>query len=128
MFLKKNVSDKEIVDTGMAATLVLLIIGVVTDDDSFMAYAAFALVVNMTFFRLYTYVAKFLLSLSHCLGLVVSTFVLSLVYCMLVVPIALVHRFFGHDPMRLRDWKRGNDSVFVERNFSYGGKDLEHPF
>lgn len=51
MFFKRCVSDKEIVDTGMAATLVLLIVGVFMEDDSFMAYAAFALVVNMTFFQ-----------------------------------------------------------------------------
>jgi hypothetical protein len=128
MFWKKEVSDKEVVDTGMAATLVLLIVGVITRDISFMMYAAVALVLNMTFSGVYAHVAKFWLSLSHCLGLIMSNFILSLIYFVIIIPIALFRSLFGHDPMRLREWKFGKDSLFIERNFSYGEDDLKHPY
>jgi len=127
-FWNKNVSDKEIVDTGMAAALVLLIIGLITQDNSFMMYAAITLVVNMTFFGLFANVARIWLHLSHCFGLVMSTFVLILIYIVLIVPIGLFRSLLGYDPMRLREWKCGDASLFIERNFSYGGEDLKYPY
>lgn len=125
---KKEVSDKDVVDTGMAATLVMLIAGVITKDISFMMYAAVALVLNMTFSGVYVYVAKFWLSLSHYLGLMMSAVILSLIYFIIIIPIALFRSLLGHDPMRLREWKFGKDSLFIERNFSYGEDDLKHPY
>lgn len=128
MILKKDVSDKEVIDTGMAAALVILIAGMITEDVSFMMYAAVALVMNMTFFGVYAYVAKLWLSLSHYFGLMISTIILSLIYFIIIIPIALFRSLLGHDPMRLREWKLGKDSLFIERNFSYGEDDLKHPY
>ena len=128
MIWKKKVSEKDVVDTGMAATLVLLIVGVITEDISFMMYAAVALVLNMSFSSVYMYVARFWLSLSHYLGLMMSTVILSLTYFVIIIPIALFRSLLGHDPMRLREWKFGKDSLFIERNFSYGEDDLKHPY
>lgn len=128
MVLKKYVSDKEIIDTGMAATLVILIAGMITENISFMMYAAVALVMNMTFFSVYTYIAKLWLSLSHYFGLMMSTIILSSIYIIIIIPIALFRSLLGHDPMRLREWKLGKDSLFIERNFSYGEDDLKHPY
>jgi hypothetical protein len=128
MILKKNVSDKEIVDTGMAVALMLLIVGLVTQDLSFMMYAAISLIINMTFFGFFSNVARLWLNLSHYFGLVMSTFLLSLIYFVLIVPIGLFRSFLGHDPMRLREWKSGNDSLFIERNFSYDVEDLKYPY
>lgn len=128
MVWEKKASEKEVVDTGMAATLVLLIVGIITEDISFMMYSAVALVLNMTFSSVYVYVARFWLSLSHYLGLAMSTVILSLIYFVIIIPIALFRSLLGHDPMRLREWKLGEDSLFTERNFSYGEEDLNHPY
>jgi hypothetical protein len=128
MFWENKVCEKEVVDTGMAATLVLLIFGIITEDISFMMYSAVALFLNMTFSSVYTYVAIFWLSLSHYLGLMMSNVILSLIYFVIIIPIALFRSLLGHDPMRLREWKLGKDSLFIERNFSYGEDDLKHPY
>lgn len=63
--------------------------------------------------------------LAEGLGWFNSRVLLSLVYYLVVTPIALLFRLFGNDPLRLKDNK---GSMFLFREHTYSKNDLENPW
>ncbi|MDR9415209.1 MAG: SxtJ family membrane protein [Gracilimonas sp.] len=63
--------------------------------------------------------------LAEGLGWFNSRVLLSLVYFLIVTPIALLFRLFGNDPLRLKDNK---GSLFEFRVHTYKKEDLENPW
>ena len=62
------------------------------------------------------------------LGNVMSRVLLTVVWLALVVPVGLARRMLGKDAMRLKEWRSGDDSVFVARDHKYGPEDLQNPY
>lgn len=63
--------------------------------------------------------------LAEGLGWFNSRVLLSLVYYLIVTPIALLFRLFGNDPLHLKD---KNVSMYNFREHTYTKKDLENPW
>lgn len=55
-----------------------------------------------------------------------KSLLLALFYGVLT-PVALILRRMGHDPMKLRQWKRSTRSAFVDRGHRYSARDLQSP-
>ena len=115
-------------DTGMAMVLLLLLTRVFIDRDGLILGAIALHVINMTAPQVYRYVAVIWLGLSHLLGTVVSTIVLSAIFVLVVTPVSAVRRFFGFDSLRLRTFKSGEESVMLERRHTYTPRDIERPY
>lgn len=64
----------------------------------------------------------------EALGFVVSRIVLTFIYIVLVIPIGLLKRRTIRKNMKLGQFKKGTDSVFKDRNLTYGQNDLVKPF
>ncbi|WP_020403363.1 SxtJ family membrane protein [Gracilimonas tropica] len=62
---------------------------------------------------------------AEVLGWLNSRVLLSLVYYLIVTPVAFLFRLFGNDPMRLKDNK---GSMFEFREHTYIKGDLENPW
>lgn len=119
---------RQAVDTGMALTLVCLIIGFVTEVEAWFVAATALLVLTMAAPGLFRLPARGWFAFSHLLGTIMSKVILSLIFFGLVTPLALLRRVLGHDPMALRKWKKGNDSVFVVREHRFTAKEIQNPF
>lgn len=63
--------------------------------------------------------------LAEGLGWFNSRVLLSLVFYLIVTPVAVLFRLFGNDPLLLRDTK---GSMFNFRNHTYNKEDLENPW
>jgi len=124
----KKVTEKECSDTGMAMVLICLLAGWFSGVRDWFLGAIVLLVIDMTWPTLYTWVAKGWLGFSHLLGTVMSKIILSLIFFVVVTPLALLRRAFGHDPMALRKWKKGTGSVFETRDHTYNPEEIEQPF
>lgn len=124
----KNISAKECTDTGMAMVLICLLTGWITDTRQWFLAAIVVLVINMIWPRIYTLVAKAWLGFSHLLGTVMSKVILSVIFFVVLTPIALLRRVLGHDPMALKKWKKGTESVFETRDHTYTAEEIEQPF
>ena len=97
--------------------------------QALMLPAIVVLALTMTWPALFTPLARIWFGFSHLLGGVVSKILLSIVYLMFATPIGLLRRFLGGaDAMRLKAWKDGRPSAFVERDHLFSGKDLETPY
>lgn len=124
----KNVTTKECGDTGMAMVLICLLAGWFADIRECFLAAIILLVINMTWPRIYALVAKGWLGFSHLLGAVMSKVILTLVFFIVLTPLALLRRVLGHDPMQLKQWKKNTQSVFDVRDHTFTPEEIERPF
>jgi hypothetical protein len=53
---------------------------------------------------------------------------LSVVFFVFIMPVSIIFRLLGKDPLRLRAFKEEQDSVFIEKNHTFIGEDLQKPF
>ncbi|WP_319468033.1 SxtJ family membrane protein [uncultured Pseudodesulfovibrio sp.] len=122
------VTAKECCDTGMAMVLIALLAGWFTGVRTWFLAAIILLLVNMVWPKAYWLAAKIWLGFSHLLGTVMSKIILSIIFFAVVTPLALVRRTFGHDPMQLKKWKNGSESVFESRDHTFTPEEIERPY
>jgi len=127
-FLKRKITKDQSRDTGMAMVLLLLLVDIRGKHGRVLIAAIVLQVLNMTVPQIYRPIAVLWLGLSDLLGSVVSKILLSIVFFVIVVPIGVLRRLAGKDSLKLRAFKAGKDSVMVERNHTFIGRDLERPF
>lgn len=126
--LPTEVSNKECADTAMAMTLICLLAAIYLRSLALLPLAVGLLLLGMVWARAYKPLAMLWLGLSLVLGAVMSRLILCLIFFIVVTPLALVMRLFGHDPMRRRGWKKSDASTFVTRDHLFTAEDLENPF
>jgi uncharacterized membrane protein len=127
-YLQTQVSPKQCSDAGMAASLILLLIGVFSDRILFYQLAVPALVINMAFPRFYYPFAILWFGLSGLMGDIVSRILLTIVYLVLVVPVGFIRKLAGKDSMNLKVFRKSDSSVMIKRDHIYSPADLEKPF
>jgi hypothetical protein len=96
--------------------------------EGYLLAAIILQVVNMAVPQVFKPVAVVWLGFSELLGAVMSRILLSIVFFAVVTPIAVFRRLVGKDSLKLRAFKAGKDSVMVERNHTFIGRDLERPY
>lgn len=125
---KRNITKDQSRDTGMAMVLIFLIAAASRKKEGYLFVAMALHVVNMIVPQVYKPLGYLWFGLSDLLSMVVSKIMLSIVFFGVVTPIAILRRLSGKDSLKLRAFKGGKDSVMVERNHSFIGKDLESPY
>jgi hypothetical protein len=115
-------------DTGMAMVLICLLLGYWNKFSHFLPAAIVLLIVTMAWPKLFKPLAVLWFGLSHFLGNIVSRVILTTLFFLLVTPIGLIRRLLGADPLQLKKWKHGRDSVFAVREGPIQGKDLANPY
>lgn len=127
-FFKRKITKDQSRDTGMAMVLILLIVAASRKREGYLFIAMVLQVVNMIVPQVFQPVAVLWLGLSDLMGAVVSKVLLSIVFFGVVTPIALIRRLFGKDSLKLRAFKGSKESVMLERNHVFAGRDLERPY
>ncbi len=128
MKLTGRVSKAEARDTGMALTLLLLLLNWLFDWSGLLLPALLTLLVAMTAPGLFRPAAIVWLGLARLLSAVSSRLILTVVYSLVITPIGLLRRALGADPLRVRQWKQGRDSVFTTRSGEGSASEIEQPF
>jgi hypothetical protein len=124
----KKITKDQSRDTGMAVVLLLLLIFASKKREGYLLAAIVLHVVNMAVPQIYKPVAVVWLGFSDLLGAVMSRVLLSIILFAVVTPIAIFRRLVGKDSLKLRAFKASKDSVMVERNHTFIGRDLERPY
>lgn len=127
-FLTRKITKDQSRDTGMAMVLLLLIVFLSRKREGWLIAAMVVLVLDMVVPQIYKPVAVIWLGLSDLLGAVVPKILLSVVFFLVVAPIAIVRRLAGKDSLKLRAFKASKESVMVERNHVFTSADLERPY
>ena len=125
---KRRIGPIECRDTALAMIFLLLLIWLFSGRVWFayaaMAFTLYAMILPKTLAPL----ARGWFGLSYYLGLVMSKLLLSLVYVIIVLPVALARKAMGKDSMRLKAWHAGTGSAFVVREHRYTRDDLSNMF
>ncbi len=115
-------------DTGMALTLLCLLVVQFKHAYPLVPLAIILLIVTMAWPRAFKPLAGLWFGLSHVLGNVMSKVVLTLVFFIVVTPIGLARRLLGKDSLQLKKFKQDQDSVFLVRADLVGKEDLHKPY
>lgn len=124
----RAISPKQASDSGLALLLILLLAGWFLQSWLFLKLAIPVLLLIMTLPVVFRPFAYLWLGFSNVLGAVMSKLILSVVFFALVVPIGVLRKLMGKDPMRLSDFKKSAGSVFKIREREFTSADLERPF
>lgn len=115
-------------DTGLALTLLCLIIVYVWQAYRLVPLAMVLLVITMVWPRAFQPLAGLWFGLAHLLGTIMSSVILTVLFFGLVTPIGLIRRVFGADALQLKKWKKDQDSVFAVRADLVKKQDLQAPY
>lgn len=126
--MMKNITTDQAKDTGMAMVLICLLVMLFYELEILLVPAVILLVVTMTFPVLLRPVGRLWFGFSHIMGSIVSKILLSVLFFVIVTPIGLARRFAGADSLKLKDWRKGTPSAFVDCERKYSAEDLEHPY
>ncbi len=124
----KLATEKQAKDTGMAMTLIFLVLFLFFDIKFFVVASVLSILMTMVFPIFFKIIAIFWFGFSSILGSVMSKVLLTVLFFIIVTPVACIRRFFGADSMGAKKWKDNNDSVFEDRNMDFTKVDLEKPF
>jgi hypothetical protein len=124
----KTITVEQCKDSGLALVLISLICFQIWKQPFLVLLAIAFLLVAMTYPPLFKPFARFWFAFSTSLGTLVSKIILTIVFFVMVFPVALVRRLMGKDTMQIKGWKQGQDSVFRQRDHVFTGNDLEHPY
>jgi energy-coupling factor transporter transmembrane protein EcfT len=126
--MSKKITPLQGRDTCLALTFLLLLIWFFT-RNAYLVYAAMLfLLVGMAVPVAMKPLAWVWFGFSHLLGQFMSRVLLSIVYLLFVLPMGLVRRVLGKDSLRLKLWKQGDASCFVERGHVFTADDLKNPY
>jgi len=126
--MPKKITGDQAKDTGMAMTLIFILIGYFYHKQYFIGWAILLLVLTMTWPNLYKPAGRLWFGLSYVLGTVMSKILLSILFFTIVTPIGLIRRLTGSDPLQLKKWKKDRASVFRVRNHTFSSADLKNPY
>lgn len=115
-------------DTGQAMALLCLIILIFFRQASFAGIALIVLLINMLRPQVYKPLAKWWFALSNLLSRIVPRILLGVLFYVMVTPVGLIRRMLGRDPLQLKKWKKGRESVLRERNHTLSAKNIINPF
>lgn len=115
-------------DTTLALAFLLLLIWFFTRNAYWVYGAMGLLLLGMIRPVAMTPLARLWFGLSHVLGQVMSRVLLGIIYFVLLLPVALLRRMMGKDTLRLRQWKQGDGSLFIQRDHLFTKEDLRNPY
>jgi hypothetical protein len=127
-YFPKAISNKQSSDTGMAIVLILLLIGIFNEQNTYYKISIFVLIINMIYPRFFYVFAIIWFGLSKLLGTVVSKIILLIIYTTMIIPVGILRKSLGKDSLKLSEFKKDSKSVMISRNIYFTSKDIEKPY
>lgn len=124
----EKVSISQCRDSGLALVLISLLLALGSSSRHYLVLAIGLLVLTMTIPALFKPFAKIWFGFSHVLGTVVSRLLLVIIFYLMVTPVGVVRRILGRDPLQLKKFGQGEESVFADRDHLFTREDLDQPY
>jgi hypothetical protein len=126
--ITKSYTKKQLIDSGMALVLIMLLIGFFSKNNIFYKISIPLLLINMILPKFFYPFAIVWYTITNILGGFVSKIILSLIYFILVFPVGLIRNLIGKDSLGLRNFKKNKSSSLKNRNKKFSFADLEKPY
>jgi hypothetical protein len=123
-----RVTPRQTSETGLLLVLACLAAGLYREQMVWFKAALGLGLLLLVVPRVYYPLAVLWFALGRLLGGVTTRLLLCLLFVGVVLPVALLRRAMGKDPLRLKQFRQGTGSAFVERPHAYQVNDLKYPF
>ncbi len=127
-FFSGAIDTQQCKDSCMAVVLICLLVGFFTENILLFSVSIAFLFVGMAAPRIYAPFARLWFGLSKFLGTIMSKIILTILFFAVVTPMGLIRKMFGADPLQLKKWKKGTESVFSVRDHTFEPKEIEKPY
>jgi len=128
VFFSKSITREQSKDTGLAMMLILLLVGLFSGNILFYKLVIPVLLVVMIVPGWFYPLAILWFGFSHLLGSFMSQVILSVIFFIIVMPVALFRKLIGVDTLRLKQFKKGSGTVMHIRNHVFVPSDIEKPY
>jgi hypothetical protein len=123
-----TLAPKQISDAGMALVFIFLLLELFLQNGYFYKIAILLLLINMIAPKIFYPFAFLWNGISKVIGACISKSLLSIVFVFIVMPVGLIRRLAGKDPMLTNSFKRKVHSVMIRRDHVYTSYDIEKPY
>lgn len=115
-------------EVGILVALTLLFFAYRGAAWDFVIYSAIILLLSLIFPLVFYPFAYVWFGFAKILGFVSSQILLTLLFFLLLTPVALFRRWMGKDSLQLKKFKQGHNSVLITRNEEVLPAHLKNPF
>ena len=120
-------NDEKIKDSGLALTLIILLASYFFIPPLF-KWAILPLLISMIYPPLLKPFAYFWYSFSLVLGSIMSQIILTIVFYLIITPIAMIRSMVSSNQMNLKNVYASKKSMFQFRDHVFTSNDLETPY
>ena len=123
----KQVDISQAKDTGLVLVLVLMILSYIQTGGYVILWAMVLLLIAMLAPLIFKPLAMVWFGLAELLNQGVSRILLTALFFVVLVPVALVRKSLGADAMQLKKFRQANTG-FIIREHTFTSQDLKAPF
>lgn len=124
----KEINKNQAKDCGMALVLIFLLLGFFTQHEINFKIALVILLLDMIAPIIFYPFAFIWLGFSHLIGTIMSKIILMILYLTLVIPMGFIRKLLGKDTLQLHKFKKGKNSVMINRKHLFVSSDIEKPY
>jgi len=122
------IEKKQTVEFGLVAILVVCVFALWYNAKILILIAIVVCLITLILPLLFYPFAFLWFLFSGFLGKISTTILLGLVYYLMVTPMGLFRKLFGNDTLRLKQFKKGTQSVMINRDHTFTAKDMADTF
>jgi hypothetical protein len=123
-----GITKKQNTEFGMVAVLVSCVLAYWLKERSLILLAIILSLTTIIFPVVFYPFTALWFEFSRILSRFTTTILLSLVFFLVVTPMGLIRRLIGKDSLRLKQFKKGNESVMTYRDHTYSAADMTDTF
>ena len=121
-----GVTKKQCTEFALVTVLATIILALYFGNDVFVKAALVLTLLTIVVPVIFYPFAVLWFGLAKVLNVIGSAVMMSVVFFVIVMPVGLVRRMLGRDPLKLRQFKKGKQSVMKDRDHQYIAEDFLH--
>lgn len=122
------INKRQNTEFGSVLALVLLVTGLISGTVIWFKISVVALLASILIPVVYTPLSWLWFSFGRLAERLFSSIILTLVFYLVVTPVALFRKCFSEDTFNLRSFKKRRDSVFLVKDKTFGTDDLDKQY
>ena len=126
--MKSTFTKKENTDSGLALLLLTILTGLFLHSNILFRISVAEIILLMAAPVLFYPFTIVWLNLSYLMGVIMSKIIHPVVYYLLVVPMGIFRKMTGKDSLKLKRFKKDENSEFIVRNHDYTKSDFVAPY
>ncbi|MDH7460040.1 SxtJ family membrane protein [Chitinophagaceae bacterium 26-R-25] len=126
--ITQKISKEQCSGFGQVCVLFLLLLSLLHPGKAWVLASGLLLLVNILVPLVFYPFAWVWFLLGKWLGNITSSVILSIIFLIVVIPVGLIRKMRGKNPLRLSVFKKGKHSVFTDRHHEFVAEDLKHGF